>query len=105
MTDKETCGEPMINGDSWVIRCGLNKDHTTNHLAIISWGDEKNNFSYTVKEFLLQSDIIMRLKDEINRVQNYLINHGHEMPPESRRNVSLKLIDLQKILKDDKPND
>jgi len=104
MTDKEICNEVMNQGDSFPIICGLDKGHPTNHMAFISWG-EKNHFSYTIEEFLLQSDIIIRLDDEINRVQDYLIKHGNEMPPYSRRNVSLQLINLQKIRKGDKPND
>lgn len=104
MTDKEICGEAMNDGDSFVIRCGLDKEHTTNHMAVISWGEE-NKFSYSIEEILLNGDIVMRLDDEINRVQDYLIKHGHEMPAESRRNVSLKLIDLIKIRKGDKPDD
>ena len=47
----------------------------------------------------------MRLEEEINKLQNYLVNHGNEMPPESKRNAYIKLIDLQKILKGDKPDD
>jgi len=104
MTEKEKCGEPMNDGDCFVIQCGLDKEHTTDHLAVITWG-EKKHFSYSPEEFLLHADIVMRLDDEINRVQKYLINHGHEMPPESRRNVSLQLINLQKIRQGDKPND
>ena len=104
MTDKEKCGESMNDGDCFVIQCGLDKGHVTDHLTVITWG-EKNHFSYSPEEFLLHADIVMRLDDEIKRVQHYLINHGHEMPPESRRNVSLQLINLQKIRKGDKPND
>ncbi len=104
MTEKEKCDKAINEGDMYIIVCGLKKGHTTDHLAVITWG-EKKHFSYSPEEFLLHADIIMRLDDEINRVQNYLINHGHEMPPESRRSVSLQLINLQKIRKGDKPND
>ena len=104
MTEKEICGEAMNEGDMHLIVCGLDKGHTTGHLAVIAWG-ENNHFSYSPEEFLLHADIVMRLDDEINRVQKYLINHGHEMPPESRRNVSIQLINLQKIRKGDKPKD
>ena len=100
MTDKELCGDCSVK----IVNCGLNKKHTTAHLAIISWG-EQNNFSYSIEEILLNGDIVMRLQDEINRMQDYLIKHGHEMPQEARRNVSLKLIDLQKIRQEDKPDE
>ena len=54
---------------------------------------------------LANADIVVRLNEEINRLQDYLIKHGHEMPPNSRRNISLNLIGLQKILKGDKPEE
>ncbi len=54
---------------------------------------------------LRNADIVARLTEEIKRLQDYLIKHGHEMPPNSRRNISLNLIGLQKILKGDKPEE
>ena len=104
MTDKEKCGESMNEGDMHLINCGLDKGHTTDHLTVITWGS-KNHFSYSPKEFLLHADIVVRLQEEIKNLENYLINHGHEMPDPSRRAISLRLIAFQKILKGDKPID
>lgn len=98
------CDERVNEGDKFTVTCGLDQGHTTDHLTVISWGD-KNHFSYSPKEILLNADIIIRLREEIKSLENYLIKHGGEMPPESRRNISLRLIAFQKILKNDKPDD
>lgn len=99
MTDKEICGEPMNDRDSFVIRCGLDKGHTTSHLTVIGWGEKKNHFSYPLEELLLNADIVLRLREETKNLENYLMKHPNELPPQSRLFVSLKLKDFQKILK------
>ncbi len=86
------------------IICGLDKGHTTGQLAVVAWGD-KNHISYSPKEFLLHADIVVRLEEKIKSLENYLIKHGHEMPDQSRRAISLQLIAFQKILEGDKPID
>lgn len=92
------CGKSMNEGDMHLIVCGLDKKHTTNHMAFISWGEE-NNFSYSIEEFLLESDIVTRLREETKSLENYLMHHANEMPENTRREISLRLIAFKKILK------
>ena len=76
-----------------------------------NYGEEKQ-FSITKPSeiispdaHLVNADVVARLSEEIARLQSYLINHGHEMPKNARREISLRLIAFQKILKGDKPKD
>ena len=96
--NKEKCCDAMNEGDMHLIVCGLDKGHTTDHLTVISWG-EKNHFSYSPEEFLLNADIVIRLREETKSLENYLMHHANEMPDNSRREISLRLIAFQKILK------
>jgi len=96
--NKEICGESMNEGDSFVIRCGLDKGHTTNHMALISWG-EKKHFSYSIEEFMLNADIVIKLREETKSLEKYLMHHANEMPDNTRRETSLRLMAYQKILK------
>jgi len=61
------------------------------------------------KEFdkiaLQNADVVARLKEEIKKLQDELIKNGTQMSDLKRRNVSLKLIDYNRILKGDKPID
>ncbi len=66
---------------------------------------EKLNGIVSPDVSLVNADIVARLSEETSRLQSYLIKHGHEMPENSRREISLRLIAFQKILKGDKPND
>ena len=104
MTDKEICGESMNEGDMHLIVCGLDKGHTTGHLAVIAWG-ENNHFSYSPKEFLSNADIGVRLTEETEILQNYLTKHGNEMPQSSQAVMLLRLISYQNIIIGDKPKD
>ena len=52
---------------------------------------------------LENADVVARLKEEIKKLQDELIKNGTQMPDLKRRNVSLKLIDYNRILKGDKP--
>jgi len=99
MTDKEICNEVMNEGDSFPIICGLDKGHTTGHLTVIGWGEEKKHFSYSHEELLLNADIVIRLREETKSLENYLRQHANEMRDNTRREISLRLIAFQKILK------
>ncbi len=93
MTDKEICDEYSM----MEINCGLEKGHTTNHLAVISWGEGETH-SYSLEELLLDADIVARLREETKNLENYLMKHPNELPPQSKLYESLKLKDFQKIL-------
>ncbi len=54
---------------------------------------------------LENADVVARLKEEIKKLQDELIKNGTQMPDLKRRNVSLRLIDYNRILKGDKPID
>lgn len=104
MAITDECNESINEREIHMVVCGLEKDHTSDHLAIISWGI-KNHSAYIPEKFIFHADIIMRLTDEIKSLENYLMNHGTVIPPNSKRNISLRLIELQKILNGDKPDD
>lgn len=54
---------------------------------------------------LENADVVARLKEEIKKLQDELIKNGTQMPDLKRRNVSLRLIDYNRILYGDKPID
>lgn len=70
-----------------------------------SFDQESQKNFLKMDKALLDADTVARLEEEIAKAKNELRKNAFNISDNQRRNLSLKIIDYQKILYGDKPHD